>query len=227
MISVVLVEPEHAMNVGAVARVMANFGMNKLVLVNPKCDHKSMDAVMYAKHARSILAKAKVVSSLAETTCDVLVATTAKVGTDYNLVRSPITPKQLALTLPASANVGLVFGREGNGLYTHEIEQCGFVVTIPASKTYSTLNLSHAIAVVLYELFVSRTEDTSTSHIRSMSAKEHEQTLKMLDSILEKMSFASEQKRQTQRTLWKKMLAKSFLSRREAFALMGFLRKLL
>ena len=57
MLSVVLVEPESSGNVGAVARAMMNFGLEHLVIVNPKCDYLDLDAVSRARHAASILKK--------------------------------------------------------------------------------------------------------------------------------------------------------------------------
>ncbi|MFH1510293.1 MAG: RNA methyltransferase, partial [Candidatus Woesearchaeota archaeon] len=114
MISVVLYEPEHPGNVGAVARVMHNFGFKDLVLVNPKCNHLSSEAIARSKHANSILAKAKVVKKLQGFDC--LVGTTARLGTDYNLPRSPLLPGKLGEIVPASGKVWLVFGSEGSGL---------------------------------------------------------------------------------------------------------------
>jgi len=228
MLSVILVEPEHASNVGAVARAMANFGFDKLILLNPKCDHKSNDAILYGKHAaRKILEKATVIKSWNEIPCSTLVATTAKTGTDYNISRSPVSPKQLAELLPKKANAGIVFGREGTGLLNNELAKCDFVVTIPSSKTYGTLNLSHAVAVVLYEIFQTASTETTTSHIVFATDAEKKQLRTMLEQALKKMQFVSEQKRNTQRMVWKRMLAKSFLSKREAYALMGFFRKIL
>jgi TrmH family RNA methyltransferase len=218
MISVVLVEPKNSGNIGAVARVMANFGFEKLVLVNPKCNHLSQTARNRAKWAQIVLKKAKVVKKIPK--LGTLVATTAKIGTDYNIPRSPITPKQLSSLCKGS--VGIVFGREGTGLTNEEILECDFVATIPASKKYPVLNLSHSVAVVLYEL----SKESHISHIIPASKKEKEQIMKMLNKALDKMQFATKEKKQTQIKVWKRMIGKSFLTKREAFALMGFLKKI-
>lgn len=65
-ISIVLVEPAGALNVGSVARIMANLGLSRLLLVNPQCDPLSDEARQMAVHAQDILEGAIYVSSLAE-----------------------------------------------------------------------------------------------------------------------------------------------------------------
>ena len=116
MLSVILIEPSVAGNVGAVARVMSNFGFSDLVLVRPKCDHLSEEAQGRSKHARFILKKAKVVSALGG--LDYLVGTTSVLGIDFNIPRTPVTPKQLVELVRGklSSDIGLVFGPEGPGL---------------------------------------------------------------------------------------------------------------
>jgi len=134
MISIVLIEPENPGNIGAITRVMANFGFESLFLVNPKCDHLSQEAKNRAKHAQEVLNNAKTIKNLNK--FDYLIATTAQIGTDYNLPRSPIKPEQLAKILPEKGNIALVFGREGIGLTNEEINKADFVVTIPTNKKY-------------------------------------------------------------------------------------------
>ena len=224
MISVVLVEPKNSGNVGAIARAIANFGFEKLILVNPKCDHLSQTARNRAKWAQDVLKKAKIVNSLSSIK-SILVATTGKIGTDYNIPRSPISPQQLSNIVNKKKDIALIFGRENSGLNNEEISKCDFVVTIPTSKKYSVMNLSHAVAVILYEL--SKTKENIASHIIFASEQDKKQLMKMFNKALNKMDFATKEKKQTQITVWKRMIGKSFLTKREAFALMGFFRKLL
>jgi len=94
-LTLVLVETSNPGNLGAVARVMANFNLSKLVLVNPKCSPKDIDALVRSKHAYQILKKAKIVKNLDDVRADYLIATTAQLGTDYNIPRSPLSPELL------------------------------------------------------------------------------------------------------------------------------------
>jgi TrmH family RNA methyltransferase len=223
MIKVVLVEPKNSGNIGAVARAMANFGSEKLILVNPKCKHLSQTARNRAKWAQDVLKKAKIVNSLSSIK-STLVATTGKIGTDYNIPRSPISPQQLSNIVNKKKDIALIFGRENSGLNNKEISKCDFVVTIPTSKKYSVMNLSHAVAVILYEL--AKHKENISSHITFASQQDKKQLMKMLNKALNKMDFATKEKKQTQITVWKRMIGKSFLTKREAFALMGFFRKI-
>ncbi|MBI2580643.1 RNA methyltransferase [Candidatus Woesearchaeota archaeon] len=234
MLFVVLVEPETPGNIGSVARVMKNFGVRQLLLVNPKCSHLDGEAYGRAMHARDILKVATVAkdfSSLKK--FDYVIGTTAALGSDYNVLRSPITPDQLTLQLQRfkgsgkgeRAKIALVFGREGTGLTSREIGSCDLVVTIPASKKYRALNISHAVAIVLYELFRSSKSAKLTSHIPLASRHEKKVAMSMVSEILAGMDFATGSKKETRRLVWQRLINKSFLTRREMYALLGFLRK--
>lgn len=221
---IILLEPENAGNVGAIARVMTNFGFNNLVIVNPKCNHLSKEAKDRAKHANNVLQQAKILKKKDLKKYHTLIGTTAQLGTDYNIPRSPLTPEQLAKIVPEKKNVGILFGREGSGLSNKEIELCDFVMTIPTSKQYPTMNLSHAVAIVCYEL--SKNKENVTNHIRFAAEADKKQLVKMIAQQLDKMKFSTKTKKETQKKIWKRIVAKSFLTKREAFAMMGFFRKL-
>lgn len=226
MISIILVEPENSGNIGAVARVMANFNIKNLILLNPKCSHLGQEALKRAKHSKQILKKAKITKNLKG--FDYLTATTALLGTDYNIPRSPITPEQLAEKLQNtnSKKIGLVFGRESSGLTNKEIQSCDFIVTIPTSTKYKTMNISHSVAIILYEIFKKSKEKKLGQNITPISQKEKQIILQTINKTLNKLPFATKQKKQTQKKLWKRIIGKAMLTKREAFALLGFLRKL-
>jgi len=226
MIYIVLIEPKTAGNVGAIARAMANFDLKNLVLVNPKCDHLSPEAIRRAKHADIILKNSKIVKSTYLKKFDYCIGTTSRLGRDYNIPRSPLLPEQLAKKIKSKKEkIAILFGREDSGLTNKEILDCDFIVNIPASK-YSALNISHAAAIVFYELFKEQGKKELAKKIPSITKKEKDIILKLIDGKLKKMSFETPQKRETQRRLWKRIIGKAMLTKREAFALLGFLKKL-
>ena len=226
MISVVLMEIEHPGNVGAIARSMGNFGFVDLVLVNPKCDHFCQEARCRAKHAQEILENARVVDASVLDTFDYLIGTTARVGNDYNIKRSPITPNELASVLKGKdASFGLLIGREGNGLTNDEIKQCDYTVTIPASKEYATLNISHAVAILLYALH-GLVGESHTDHFVVAGVDEKKHLFGAFDELLDSLPFETPEKKETQRMVWKKLVGKSMLTKREAFALFGLFKKM-
>lgn len=226
MIDIVLIEIENEGNLGAVSRVMANFDFKNLVLVRPKCDERSLEVIKRAKHSKDVLKSIKVIDKMPK--YDYVIATTAKLGTDYNIPRSPISPEQLREKLSeidtGKLKIALLIGREGDGLTNEEIMAADFVVTIPASKEYPTLNISHALGIILYEL--SKGKNNVTSHIIFATDKEKKIIRALIEDILDKTDFNTEEKKNTQRLIWRRMIGKSFLTKREAFALIGFLKRI-
>jgi len=222
MITIVLVESEHPGNIGAIARAMANFDFEKLILVNPKCKINE-EAKNRAKNAQHILKKIKITKRVPK--FDLLVGTTAALGSDYNIPRSPISPNKFAQIID-NRNIGILFGREGEGLHNEEIEQCDIVVSVPSSKKYQALNISHAVAIVLYEIYQLHGKNKITSHFTPAAEKELKQINKMMNEVFNKLEFSTKEKKQTQQKLWKKLFGKMMLTKREAYALMGLLKKL-
>lgn len=223
MITVVLIEPENDGNVGAVARAMANFGFEELVLINPKCKHLSDEALSRSKHAKSILEKAKVEDYSFLKKFDYLVGTSAITGTDYNVPRSPLTPEQLAEKISAKSKTAILFGRESYGLTVKEVLGCDFIVKIPSSDKYKTLNLSHSVSIILYELFKKLPKENK---IPLASSIEKNVLLKRISDVLDKIKFATPDKKETQKKVWKRVIGKSMLTKRESFALIGFFKKI-
>ncbi|MBU0535588.1 MAG: RNA methyltransferase [Nanoarchaeota archaeon] len=229
MMSVVLVEPEKAGNIGAVARAMKNFDFKDLILINPKADHLSKESMDRASHAKDVLKKAKKADISYLEGFDHIIGTTSKLGSDYNMPRVPITPKQLAEKLSETgkkSRIALLFGRECTGLTNEEIKRCDFIVSIPSSKRYPAMNLSHSVAILLYEIYSAQGKNKIGDIAAPITDIEKKQILKMVDDILDSMEFGTKEKKETQRILWKRMIGKSFMTRREAFALMGFLKKI-
>jgi tRNA/rRNA methyltransferase len=227
MVTVIVIEPETSGNLGSIARVMDNFDMTDLVLVNPKCAINE-DSRRFAKNAQSVLKHAKVEGFDYLKKFDYLVGTTSKLGEAYNLPKVPLAPDDFASKVSEikGKKVGLVIGREGNGLYNNEVEMCDFIVSIPTSRKYDSMNVSHALAILLYELKKSELKPVLMRKYVPASQAEKEQVLKLLDAAMNKMDFADERSMNTQRIVWKRILAKSFMTRKEATAIMGFLKKI-
>lgn len=155
-IRIILVEPAGPLNVGSVARVMKNFGLSQLVLVNPQCDRQSPDALQMAVHARDLLDSAQVVASLEEALIGVhrAIATT---GIAHSDPRPLEVPRQaLPWLLPPldqpTLTSALIFGREDHGLTSDELHLAQRLLQIPSHPTYPSLNLAQAVAICCYEL---------------------------------------------------------------------------
>ncbi len=158
--AVILVRPQEEGNVGAVARGMANMGLDELIVVEPQCELGRV-AAAFAVDAGSILEGRRTYGGFAEAAAPFqrLVATSSSRG--RILSRPPVTPRELPAILaadPPGTRAALVFGGERSGLNTDELARCDPLVTIPAAARQPTLNLGQAVLVVAYELWAAREE---------------------------------------------------------------------
>jgi len=140
--------------VGAVCRVMKNMGLSGLRLAAPQgLDMEQISA--FAVHAWDVWEEARTFDSLAEAVadCAVVVGTTRRRGHHRKSVS--MTPRVLAQWLSQrTGTAAVVFGGERAGLDDAELELCNFASHVPVSDTQPSLNLSHAVQIYAYELFL-------------------------------------------------------------------------
>lgn len=156
-VRVVLVRPQVAGNIGAVARLMENFNAGQLVLVEPKAGVVSREAMQRSTRGEHRLTSARVVSTLGEALEGVVYAVGASRRRGPVHQADDLTPSAMARLLVervAEGDVAILFGTEDKGLSREDLLACDAVVNIPANPRYPTLNLSHAVAICLYETFM-------------------------------------------------------------------------
>lgn len=222
---VILVEPKYQGNVGAVARLCRNFEIDELVLVNPPS--LGEEAKERSMHAWDFLQEARVEESWKAAVADVdfLVGTTAKVPrSDKLFLRNPVDARDLPTMLAdRDGVVGLAFGREDFGLLTPELEDCDLMVTIPTSQEYRSLNLSHAVAVVLYQFFESG-RDGPFKTTRRMDGRMRDALYEMLDHYIEAIGLPPH-KQVVSRRVMRKLLGRAVPSSWEFYIVMGLLKR--
>lgn len=154
-VSIVLVRTKTPGNIGSVARCMMNMGLSRLVLVRPPADRDN-DALKMASGAGEIIEKAERCATLSEAIAayPLVIGTSRHPGKLRKNVRAPRRLAEELLPLLADNRAAIVFGREVNGLDRAELALCREIVAIPSSDAFPSLNLSHAVAIVAYELFV-------------------------------------------------------------------------
>ncbi len=150
----VLVSPRNPLNIGAVARAMANFGFSRLAVVAAYAPH--WREARSAVGAPGLLASARETDSLAEAIRDcTLVAGTGTLTyrkPDQAVVRLPDLAPLVRRELELGGRVGLVFGPEKHGLSREDLSHCHLLVEIPTDARQPSMNLGQAVAVCLYEL---------------------------------------------------------------------------
>lgn len=217
---VILVEPKNPGNIGAVARAMMNFDVDKLILVNP-CE---LDNVCYARamHATNILDAATYFSSFTDAVhhMDYLVATSSiESKTDKRHLRNPVLLEEFSEKIgEVHGKIGLVFGREDYGLFNEEIATCDIMLKIPTSSSYPSLNLSHSVAVVLYSLYLRKTRIPKRR--RPMGSIEKDKLYEFFGKLLDDIEYPSHKKEHT-KIMFKRIMGRAMPSKWEYHTLMG------
>ena len=150
--TIILVRPQLSENIGMAARAMDNFGLSKLFIVNPRDGWPSKKAETSAKHADKIINKAKVYNHLddAVSNFDLVIATsnrkrflTKKTYDNFNILQKKIIDFK---------SIAILFGPENSGLSNQDIRLANFLFNIPTNNSNKSLNLSHAVSLMSYEL---------------------------------------------------------------------------
>jgi TrmH family RNA methyltransferase len=194
-IRVALLNTSHPGNIGASARAMKTMGLNDLWLLNPQ-HFPDAEATALASGADDVLASAQVCSHLDDILedCRLVIGASARTRS----IPCPVlTPRECAPMVREESEDGTVvvlFGCEQSGLSNAEIDRCHYLIQIPASSIYDSLNLAAAVQVIAYELFIAHvTRDggeggCSPEHV-PVSAGEMERFYDHLEATLVELGF--------------------------------------
>ncbi|MCC6010396.1 MAG: RNA methyltransferase [Fervidicoccaceae archaeon] len=155
MVKIVIVGVEGSVNLGFILRLAMNFDVEDIVLVNPQ--QIDWDEVKrFSAKAHPLIERLSIKNSFNEAfSPDELKVCTSAIISEEDFLRQSITMDEYRrLLIEREGRVALVFGRESTGLTREELKQCDVVLTIPTSSKYPALNLSHAVAILLYETYV-------------------------------------------------------------------------
>ena len=223
---IILVEPKYSGNIGAVARVMKNFDFKNLILVNPT----ELDEICYARamHATDILEKAKVYANFNDAikNIDFLIATSSiESKTDKKHLRNPMNLKDFSeKVFEVDGKIGIVFGREDFGLFNEEIAKCDIMIRIPSSESYMSFNLSHAVCLILYSLFLEK--DFNPRKRRDIQKLEKEKLFEFFSRILDLINYP-EHKKENTKIMFKRIMGRAMPSTWEFHTLMGVFSRIL
>jgi len=224
---IVLVEPSHPGNIGAVARAMKNMGLEQLVLVGPR-QFPHSEAMARASGADDVLARARVVATLGEAIagCGFIVATTSRVRDQYFRVADVREGAQRLLAESRRGPVAVLFGSERAGLTNEQLEGAHLLIRIPASDRYPSLNLAMAVQIVAYELFRARGIEIDTAPAAGPLADpaEMEKLYEHLAQVLEEIDFRDRTQGGTHlMARLRRLLQRAVLDRNEVNILRGIL----
>jgi TrmH family RNA methyltransferase len=192
-IRIVLVDPTHPGNIGAVARAMKNMGLHELHLVRPRM-FPSEEALARASGADDVLLAARIHENFPDAIaeCGLVVGTSSR---QRYLPWDLVEPRECATRVVEASRLGsvaLVFGAERMGLTNTELACCNLLVTIPTDPQYSSLNLAMAVQVVAYEIWMAMRPEAPPPPERDVplaSAEEMSRLYEHIEQVLELIDF--------------------------------------
>tara|TARA_B100000780_G_scaffold220612_1_gene159658 strand:- start:70 stop:786 length:717 start_codon:yes stop_codon:yes gene_type:complete len=189
----ILVNPQLGENIGACARAIKNFGFLNLSIVEPRDPWPNTKARMTSVGAYNIIQKAKIYKNVSDAVknFDLVFATTAR-KRDINKKHISIINFVKVISKYKKSNIGIMFGPEASGLSNHDLSLSNFIIQIPTSKKLTSLNLSHAVIVICYEIYKSLnfTEFKKEKVLTKLTSKNSIKNLiKFLEKMLDKNNF--------------------------------------
>ncbi|MEP6993735.1 MAG: TrmH family RNA methyltransferase [Acidobacteriota bacterium] len=228
--SIVLVRPQNASNLGSAARVVKNFGLRRLSIVEPGV-FPDEDSGRLAVGADDVLASIQRFGTLAEAVAEypVVVTTSSLRGRSRaRFLELGELPGFLA-EAGAGTRVAFVFGPERSGLTEDELERASASLRLPTAPDFPTMNLSHAVAVVLAVAIAFAPGESGTERVGDAlaSAGEVEAAVDHWDQALEAIDFYDTGHRGRSLRDWRRLIAARPLTRQEVAMMRGVANRIL
>jgi tRNA/rRNA methyltransferase len=226
-VTIVLNRPKFAGNVGSVARCAKNMGIKRLVVVGNRTLAQDEVRQMATHFADDVVQGIRHCDRLEDALADFeyVVGTTGRKGA----ARGPfITPRRIAEVLrdiSRNNEVALLFGSEDSGLTNADLRLCQAVVAIPTAG-FKSLNLSHAVMILCYELFVAAGETPAGFHPRLASSQEVEGMYRHLQEVLSELGFLNPQNPDYWMTHIRRLLSRTTLQSQEVKIIRGICRQI-
>jgi tRNA/rRNA methyltransferase len=208
---------------------MKNFGFKSLYFVRPHFD--KAEAIKYSTHGKDVLVAAKTVTlRQLRKKFDVFIGTTAIRATSrLNILRESINAEQTAKIIhdASTKDYCILLGRESSGLNNKELEMCDLVVTIDTKTKYRTMNVAHALAILLYEISKLKSElpvKKSKKKVDLASQQDIDLLLKYVCKLADAGNYDLHKKPLLEAAA-KKLLAKSVPTAKDVMLLVSLLRK--
>ena len=191
-VRVILVQPSHPGNIGAVARAMKGMGLRKLVLVDPVEWRSPGDAWRMAKNSREVLHDCREVESIEEALEGIqfLVGTTHRRRSEK--LQEPISAREAMVQLAAASQemqVGLLFGPENFGLSTEHLSRCHQTASVPMATKNPSLNLGQAVMIFAYELFLASLAEVTPPDWQLAEVNDMERFYDRMEQLLTRVEF--------------------------------------
>jgi len=226
-ISIVLYKPKYSGNIGAVARAAKNMGISNIVVVG-KTDFDREEMQQRSTHlAADVLDQIQYVKSIGEALgkFNYIVGTTARLGKARGPFIAPRAVAKNIADISQKNKVALLFGPEDTGLANEELRLCHAVVTIPTSREFTSLNLSHAVMILGYEIFTAASAAETATPKLALSS-ELEGMYGQIETLLADIDFINPENPDYWMMHLRRFFSRAGLLSREAGLIRGICRKL-
>ena len=219
------------MNVGSIARLCSNFDINELRIVSPKCDIFSLEAKKMALKGQRYIDNCKIFNSIEEAIFDfdLVLATCGRIDLSNDIeCQSPEEISKWISSFLEINNIGILFGREDRGLSNNELLYAHKILNIETSQNYTSLNLSHAVSIVLYELTKSSTNnlEKDLQLFDLASSKQIYESFNEIEEMLIKTGYLLEHTANSKISKFKKFILKAKTSSYEINVLRGIVHQI-
>ncbi len=224
-IHVIFVSPKYEGNIGSLARVMKNFDFENLIIVKPQTAIGE-EAYRYAMHGEDVLRNARIVDNFDEAieSMNLTVGTSGiTTASEKHFLRIPKSPEEVAeIVSKFEGNVAIIFGREDIGLLNEELEKVDIFLHIKASEKYPVMNITHAAAIIFYEIFKISSKIEGP---RLAGRDDLDRLYNIVIEIIEKTRYPAHKKRNTYRMI-KRIMGRAGITTWEYHILMGVLKEI-
>ena len=226
-ISIILTGTKHPGNIGSAARAMFNMGLDQLILAAPQCEI-SDESYRLAKGGRSVLDSVKVRRSVKSAMRGIrlLVGTTGKSGGYRASTFSLRSSVPRILKQAAHQKVGILFGPEDTGLIDDDLQFCQLLVRIPTRDKANSINLSQAVMIVCYELWMGSLGRDPARIPNLASLEQIEAMYQQLERALLDIGFLQTQNAKHMMLRMRQMLGRAGLEAQDVGILRGIARQI-
>ena len=228
--SIVLVRPQLPENIGMVARVMNNFSLKELIIVNPRENWLNDKSINSAKKADKIISKVKVYNSLSDALkkFTYVIATTNRKR--FINKKGTNNFRHISKILNNYKKVAFVFGPENSGLSNEDLRLSDLIFSINTNNNSNSLNLSHAVAIISYSVFELSNLNKSKNNNEINNHVNKEELSKYFDYLFDNLSrknfFVPKEKTNSMKNNIYNIYLKSSLTKKELQTLWGITKKL-
>jgi len=229
--SIILVRPQLPENIGMVARVMDNFGLNDLIIISPRNNWLNNKSINAAKKADKIIKRIKVYNNLEEalSSFTYVIATTNRIRyleknftNDFNFIKRKIINNKKS---------AILFGPENSGLSNEDLSLSDIIFTIKTSNKSNSLNLSHAVTIFCHKLFELKNSKLNKSVKIQKDDVNKNQLSKFFNFLFENLDkknfFIPKEKKNSMKNNIYAIFTKSTLTKKELQTLWGITKKLI